>query len=124
MSAYTQFAAASLLFHLTPRSARLRPFVSVGGGGAFYSGTGRESASQPLNSYVALTHTRETKGMVCGGAGLKYRVGGKLGVRVEIRDYATPFPSRILASAPGASGASWLHHIVPSAGIVWTFGGA
>lgn len=118
---YTQFLDFRFLVHFAPRESRIRPFLAFGGGVGIYSGTGRESAAQPLNSFVGLTHTTETKPMVSGSAGLKMRLTQHLAFRVEFRDYATPYPSRMIAIAPGASGGGWLHNFMPVAGIGATF---
>jgi Outer membrane protein beta-barrel domain len=118
---HTQFVDFRLLLHFADRQAHIRPFVAVGGGVAVYSGTGAESASQPLNSFAALTQTRETKPMVSGALGVKMRLGTHVGLRFEFRDYATPFPSRMIAIVPGASASGWLHNFMPVAGISGIF---
>lgn len=119
--AQTHFVDFRFLVHFAETSARLRPFVAVGGGVAVYSGAGAESAAQPLNNIVALTHTRDTKPMLSAAAGFKYRFGDHVGARVEFRDLVTPFPDQVIAPVPGASAGGWLHNFVPLFGIegVW-----
>ena len=38
-------------------------------------------------------------------------------LRLEIRDYITPFPKQVVAPAPGAKLKGWLHDFVPMVGI-------
>jgi hypothetical protein len=121
LAGHMQFLDFRLLVHFARRDVRFRPFVAVGGGVAIYSGTGQESASQPLNNFVALTNTRETKPMVSGAVGIKYRLTEHLVIRAEFRDYATPFPNRVLAPVPGATLSGWLNNFVPVGGIAATF---
>jgi hypothetical protein len=118
---HTQFIDFRLVVHFSPRESRLRPFLAVGGGVALYSGTGVESAAQPLGTLAALTHTRETKPMVSGAAGVKFRLTPHFGFRAEFRDYVTPFPNRLVAPPPGSSISGWVHNFVPVVGIVGVF---
>ena len=118
---HTQFLDFRMLGYLTPRESKLRPFLAVGGGVGIYSGTGAPNAAQPLNNFVALTNTRETKPMVSGGVGLKYRLSPHLSLRFEVRDLATPFPNRLIGPAPGVSISGWMNNIMASAGIGGVF---
>jgi hypothetical protein len=118
---HTQFVDFRLLLHFTDREQRLRPFVAIGGGVAIFTGTGQESAAQPLNTLAALTHTQDTKPMLSAAAGLKYRVSRHLSIRGEFRDYVTPFPDKVIAPVPGASAGGWLNNFCPLIGVIGTF---
>jgi hypothetical protein len=118
---HTQFLDFRFLVHFAAREKRFRPFVAVGGGVAIYSGTGEPNAAQPLNNFAALTNTRETKPMASGAAGIKYRLTQHLGLRFEFRDYATPFPNRLIGPAPGASVSGWLQNLEAVGGIAGVF---
>lgn len=118
---HTQFVDFRFLVHFADREQRLRPFVAIGGGVAVYTGTGQESAGQPLNTLAALTHTQETKPMLSAAAGVKYRVSRHVMIRGEFRDYVTPFPDSVIAPAPGAAAGGWLHNFCPLFGVVGTF---
>lgn len=118
---HTQFLDFRMLVHLSPRESKVRPFVAVGGGVGIYSGTGEPNAAQPLNNFVALTNTRETKPMVSGAAGIKYRLSPHLSLRFEVRDYATPFPNRLIGPAPGVTVGGWLNNIGAMGGIGGVF---
>ena len=121
LSGHTQFLDFRFLVHFAAREKRFRPFVAVGGGVGIYSGTGQPNAAQPLNNFVALTNTRETKPMASGAAGIKYRLTQHLGLRFEFRDYATPFPNRLIGPAPGVSLNGWLQNFEAVGGIGGVF---
>ena len=106
-----------LLYHAADRDARIRPFVAGGGGIKVYRGTGGEHAFQPASSFALLTRTQELKPLVSAGGGVKVALTESLHLRVEIRDYITPFPKEVVAPAPGARIKGWLHDFVPTAGI-------
>src|SRR2546427_740706 len=59
------------LWHFAPTEAKIRPFVSGGGGVKIYRGTGAAVVSQPLQRLALLTNTYETKGLGSVGAGIK-----------------------------------------------------
>ena len=110
-----------VLVYGTSSEYRLRPYVIVGGGIKGYFGTGREAAFQPLSNFALLTRTRQWQPLVSGGAGVKVAMGSGAMVRVEFRDYVTPFPKDVITPAPGAKISGWLHNFVPLVGISWTF---
>jgi len=111
-----------LLLH-PPRAHRraVQPFAAVGGGMKLYRGTGTETAWQPLNGYAYLTRTQEVKPLVSAGGGVKVPLGERLILRVEVRDYITPFPAKVIAPAGGAKASGWLHQVVPMVGISYVF---
>jgi len=121
LTGHTQFLDFRFLAHFAAREKRFRPFVAAGGGVAIYSGTGEPNAAQPLNNFAALTNTRETKPMASGAAGIKYRLTEHLGLRFEFRDYATPFPNRLIGPAPGVSLGGWVQNLMAVGGIAGVF---
>lgn len=120
-AAHSQFLDFRMLVHFAPRESKVRPFVAVGGGVGIYSGTGTANAAQPLNNFVALTNTRETKPMASGALGVKYRLSPHLALRFEVRDYATPFPNRLIGPAPGVTVSGWFNNIIAIGGIGGVF---
>ena len=106
-----------LVIHANSVEDRVRPFVAVGGGMKGYFGTGTERAVQPLNSLAILSHTSQWQPMLSIGAGIKCRLGSRLMVRAEVRDYITRVPKDVFLPSPGASLGGWLHDIVPMFGI-------
>jgi hypothetical protein len=111
----------NVLWHARPVRSRMRPFVGVGAGMRVFRGTGKENAYQPLSGFALLTKTQEWKLMAAAGGGIKYRLTPRLSLRAEVWDYATPFPSRVIASSPSASLGGWLHDIVPMVGLTFIY---
>lgn len=110
------------LAYATGRHARLRPFVAGGAGIKRYTGTGQVDPSQPLRSFAVLAHEDQAKALVSFGGGVKALLNDHWLVRVDFRDYATPFPENVIVPAPGAKIHGWLHDFVPLLGVDWTFG--
>ena len=110
------------LAYATRRRARLRPFAAAGGGMRRYTGTGQMDPLQPLRNIALLAHNDQLKGLVSFGGGVKAAIGDNWSVRADFRDYATPFPEKLIVPVAGAKVHGWLHDLVPMFGIDWTFG--
>jgi hypothetical protein len=110
-----------LLIYATGKGSRVRPFIAVGGGVKQYSGTGAESASQPLSSVVILTTTNQWKPLITFGGGVKVAVSKHVGFRLEVLDYLTPFPTDVVTPVPPVKHDGWLHNIVPMVGLNFLF---
>ena len=110
------------LLYATPRRSRFRPYAAGGAGIKYYTATGREYVVQPLSNFAFLTHANEVKALISFGGGVKFALGEHWQVRADFRDYATPFPEKLFAPAPGAKIHGWLQDFVPMAGVDWTFG--
>ena len=106
-----------VLYHTADRDAKVRPFLAGGGGLKVYRGTGNERAGQPAGTFALLTRTQELKPLVSAGGGVKVALTDTLHLRLEIRDYITPFPKEVVAPAPGARIKGWLHDFVPTVGV-------
>jgi hypothetical protein len=105
-----------LLYHPVTEQSRLQPFAGAGAGVKLYRGTGTEQAYQPLSNFAYLTKTQDLRPLISVGGGVKYRMGGHLVLRAEIRDFLTPFPTKVITPAPGAKVSSWLQDFVPMFG--------
>ncbi len=105
------------LWHFKKLHSVANPFVAAGAGIKVFQGTGKEAAYQPLNQFAYLTHTYQVEPLVSAGAGFSITLRPNLLLRAEFRDYATPFPSQVIAAAPGTHIHGWLHDIVPMIGI-------
>jgi hypothetical protein len=105
-----------LLFHTAPVNAKVRPFAAFGGGMKIYQGTGKEVAAQPLNSLALLTKTSDLRALISAGAGVKFNFK-RLGLRLEVHDYVTPFPVKVIAPAPNAKIGGFIHDLVFDLGI-------
>jgi hypothetical protein len=110
-----------LLFHAAPTDAKVRPFVAVGGGVKGFQGTGAEVADQPGQEIVILTKTNDWKGLVVFGGGVKFAFSDRMQFRVEFYDFFSQAPDKVIAPGPGAESGGWLHNLVPSVGVSFTF---
>jgi hypothetical protein len=110
------------LAYLTGRRARLRPFFAGGAGIKRYMGMGSVDPNQPLRSFALLAREDEAKALVSFGGGVKAILNEHWLIRVDFRDYATPFPEKVIVPAAGVKVQGWLHDFVPMFGIDWTFG--
>jgi hypothetical protein len=96
-------------------------FGAFGGGMKIFRGTGKEAAYQPLSQFGYFTKTQTVKPMASIGAGVKYRIGERLFLRVEFRDFITAFPKEVITPPPGVKYGTLLHDFVPMAGISYEF---
>ena len=120
-AAHTHIAEGAFLAHFRPRNARIRPFIAFGGGIKVLVGTGAESATQPLGQFAALTATHEILPTADVGAGVKINLATHLRLRLEVRDYISTAPTKLIAPAPRASESGWLHDIMALAAFSFTF---
>jgi hypothetical protein len=95
----------------------IRPYLAGGAGVRLTRGTGQESVYQPLWQYAILTKVRQAQPVVALGGGIKVKLSERYALRVEVRDYASPFPREVIAPGPGAKISGWLHDIVPLVSI-------
>ena len=110
-----------ILVHGRLTRSRVQPFLAGGGGVRVFRGVGTESAYQPLSDFALLTKTQQWSPMIDFGGGIKYAISPRIRLRVEVRDYFTQFPLKVIAPAVGAHLSGWLHDIVPMAGITFVF---
>ena len=110
-----------ILVFARPKTARIRPFLAVGAGIRLFSGTGIETAVQPLNNFVALTHTYEVKPLLSGGGGVSFAMAKHFRLRFDFRDYISPVPKKVLFPAPGARLTGLYHTFTGFAGISYIF---
>lgn len=103
------------------KEALWAPYLAFGGGVKVYRGTGRERSTQPLSDLAALTRTREVKPVISLGAGVSRAIGESLRLRIEVRDYITPFPKQVVAPNPAARLTGWLNDFVPMVGLSAVF---
>ncbi|HYW46545.1 MAG TPA: outer membrane beta-barrel protein [Bryobacteraceae bacterium] len=109
-----------LLVYGTGRKSRIRPFAAAGFGVKIYRGTG-SAGPQPLQDFAALQSANQSRALLTFGGGLTYALSDRWLLRLDLRDYATPFPTGIIAPAPGSKLGGWLHDFVPVLSIGRTF---
>lgn len=117
----SHLAHYDVLLYGSTREDAVRPFVAFGGGIKNYRGTGIERAIQPLSNVALLSQVRQTLPMISFGAGVKWRVGNRLMMRAEVRDFVTPFPKDVIVPSPGNKIGGWIHDITPLFGISYLF---
>jgi Outer membrane protein beta-barrel domain len=110
-----------ILWHVTPRGSKVRPFLGAGAGIKVYRVTGQELVSQPLSQFALLTKGNELEPLLSLGAGIKWQVAPSFQVRIEVHDYITPFPKEIITPNVGSHVAGVLQNIVPMLAIAYTF---
>jgi hypothetical protein len=110
-----------LILHTHPSESRPVLFAAAGGGVKVFQGTGQEQAYQPLSQYGYFTNTQVLKPMLSVGGGMKFALSRNVILRTELRDYITPFPTNLIAPAPGMKFGSVLHDLVPMVGLSCLF---
>lgn len=109
-----------VLLHVTSKEARVRPFLALGAGVKDYRSSGPQ-IFPPLNALVVQVAGSELKPMISEGVGVKFRLSSRALFRIDVRDYATPYPSALLVPSFGARAGGWLHDLVGLAGFGVTF---
>jgi len=109
------------VLNFTPKESAVRPYVLAGGGVKVYSGTGQEQALQPLGNIAAMADVRDVKALVSVGAGLKFKISPAAQFRVEVHDFLTPFPDKLILPVNGSKVGGWLSDFVIMAGLGFTF---
>ena len=110
-----------VLYYLSDKQSRVRPYVAAGFGVKVYQGTGDEIPFQPLTDLALLTKSSEAMPTGDFGAGVKIQMGDNWYFRIEFRDYISGIPRKVMAPAPGATIDGILHHLAPFIGITWIF---
>jgi opacity protein-like surface antigen len=121
LDADAQSAMAELLFFGQPKTSRFRFFAAAGFGVKLYQATQLIAGPRPLTDFATLQKANQAEPLITYGAGIKYAFSEHWLIRVEFRDYATPFPAGVITPAPGARVSGWMHDIVPTLGISRTF---
>jgi hypothetical protein len=106
-----------VLYHTNKKGSKMQAFVAVGGGMKIFRGTGTEEAYQPNYQFGYMTKAQQLKPMGDAGAGVRFELRPGLYVRTEFRDYITPFPTQIIAPAPGVKYGKILNDIVPTVSL-------
>lgn len=105
------------LVHPYRVKSKVQPFAAFGAGVKLYRGTGTETAYQQLGQYAYMTKTQQIEPMISVGGGVRIALSPRVSLRLDFRDYITPFPKDVIAPNPHASVQGWLHDFVPLVGI-------
>jgi len=109
------------VFRFASHEARVSPYVTGGVGIKDYSGTGTEQVFQPLSDIALLTKTSQFKPLLVFGGGVKFQLTSNINFRVELHDFMTPFPDKVIAPALGSKVGGWLSDFAAMAGISFSF---
>lgn len=99
------------------QEASFQPYISGGAGIKIYRGTGAEVAYQPLSNFALLSQVQDLTPLAVAGAGIRWRLSDHLTLRLEVHDFLTPFPNKVIAPAAGSKVGGWLQDFVPSVGL-------
>ena len=116
-----QSVLGEVLLYANSRESRFRVFAAGGFGVKVYQGTQLITGPRPLSDFATLDKASQARPLITFGGGIKYALSPRWIVRLDLRDYATPFPTGVITPAPGARIGGWLHDIVPTLGISRTF---
>ncbi len=109
------------LLYMKPSGDKVRPYIAFGAGIKHYRGTGTETVVQNLSEFALLTRSTDTTPLTSLGFGVKIRVGQNASVRVEIKDYLSPVPTKIITPNRGASLSGWTNNLVPMVALSYVF---
>ena len=107
-----QSAHADLLGYLRERSSRWRPFLVAGSGVKFYTGW-ETPTPRPLAEFGSFRQRTDCRALLLFGGGMEWSLSTRWALRLELADYATPFPSGVIVPAAGVHSSGWLHDFVP-----------
>jgi hypothetical protein len=119
-SGYSHSVHYDALVYVTGQESRVKPFIAFGGGIRYFEGTAR-GTELGVDRLAILARASELKPMASVGGGLKCRLAGHVSLRIDFRDYITPFPRKLVVPAAGGSLRGWLHDVTPMVGISAVF---
>jgi opacity protein-like surface antigen len=119
-AAQTHALHYDILWQATSGESKVRPFVAFGGGVKIYEGTGTEAVYQPLSNFALLTKDQDLTGLVSVGAGIKFQIAPHVQLRVDVHDYLTPFPKKVITPNVNSKVGGWLQDFVPMVGLSFT----
>jgi hypothetical protein len=109
------------LLHFAPPGSKARPYLAFGAGVKQYRGTGTEVVVQPLSEFALLTKANELTPVATFAVGVKFQIGANARLRIEMRDYLSPVPTKVIQPNRGADLSGWIHNFAPMVGISYIF---
>jgi hypothetical protein len=109
---------AGLLYYLRSSASRLRPYLVASAGAKLFHGTETPSP-RPLEQFAVFHDGFVAEPLLTYGGGLEYSFNHRWAVRLDLRDYTTPFPTGSITPSPGVSVGGWMHDFVPTIGVVF-----
>jgi hypothetical protein len=121
-AAMTHAIHYDVLWHATPNGSKVRPFIGAGAGIKVYQGTGTEVVFQPLSNFALLTKGQDVTPLVSIGGGVKFEISPRVQFRLDVHDYMTSFPTKVITPNRTADVGGWIHDFVPMAGLSFVVG--
>lgn len=109
-------AHVDVVAYLRRASAGLRPYAVAGAGAKFYHGI-EAMNPRPLGEFGSFRDGVDMRAMLAFGGGIEWTRWSHWGLRLDVRDSATPFPTSVIVPAPGSHFSGWLHDLAATAGI-------
>ncbi len=113
--------AYELLLQALPREATIRPYLAGGLGVKWYVTTGPAALFQPLAPIGTITTQNDVKPLISAGGGVSIKVHPNVRVRLDFRDYITPFPKDLIRPTRSATARGFLHMFTPMLGVGFAF---
>jgi hypothetical protein len=111
-----------LIVHTARRNSSLQAYAAFGGGMKLFDGTGTPAAYQPTEIYGYMTQATDVKPMASVGGGISLKLSPRFLLRIEARDFITPFPTKVITPPSNAvKYGSILNDIVPMVGLEYVF---
>jgi hypothetical protein len=118
---YSNLLTYDVLFHMSHREAKLRPYVSGGAGIKVYTDSQHRFVGQPFFDSAILVSRSQVVAAISAGGGLKYQVSRDILLRFDFRTYFTPAPDEILRPVRASYIHGWMYNLVPLGGISFVF---
>ncbi|GEM_PF-5687252 len=116
--AHAHSVHGSLVAYFLRSHSTLRPFVEAGGGVKFYQGIEAPS-TRPLEEFATFHNVTDARALITFGGGVDWNFSNRWTLRIDFRDYTTPFPASIVVPAPGGKVSGWLHDFLPTAVVTF-----
>jgi hypothetical protein len=105
------------LVHIPWQWKGLQTFAALGGGAKVYRVSGPVDPRAPLQAFAAFRPGMDTQPVLSVGAGLRYPIREGIYLRVDFRDYVTPFPGGMATPATGGNIRGIMHQFTPMVGL-------
>jgi len=116
--ANTHAAYADVVWKFRPEESKFRPFIEGGSGAKFYRGI-EQPGPRPLAEFGSFHDGTDVRPLILLGAGVEWSMKPHLALRLDLREMTTPFPSSVIAPAPGVTFSGWLWDFVPTVGFTF-----
>lgn len=110
-----------VLVHPRHREARIRPYLAGGLGAKWYVTSGPATPFQPLGQIAVLANRNSTKPLITAGGGVSIAFPPHVRVRLDFRDYITPFPKQVIVPTRFATARGFLNMFTPLLGVGFAF---